>query len=83
MSPLCTTISPSMVIGGAGGPLVVDVRARSRSMISPGWSAPSRRASRSIVTLNRKPLAAIDVMKCPGVCSAPARMCAAVRCTDQ
>ena len=83
MSPEWTTISPSIVIGGAGGPLVVDVRARSRSMISAGCSPPSFRAAPSIMTWNRKPLAAILVMKFIGVCSAPARMWAAAMWTDQ
>ena len=61
--------SPSIARTGAGGWLVVVVRARSRSTISPDGKAPSRWASRSIMVLNRKALAARPLKNRAGVCS--------------
>ena len=83
MSSLCTTISPSIVITGAGGRFVVVVRARNREMISSGGRAANFFASTSIILLNRNPLATMWPMNLPVVCSAPVTMCAAVWRTVQ
>ena len=57
MSSPWTTISPSMATTGAGGWLVVEVRARSRRTSSSGPTAARRSDPRAVKTSNLKPAA--------------------------
>src|SRR4051794_22530365 len=81
MSSACTSVSPSQLSGGPGGPLEASTTARKRSSVAAGPPALIATISFAVIRSNRNPDEASLPTKASGVPPAVATMCARVSST--